>query len=700
MKRWAVPGIPFALSLCLSLATVGTHPFWQDSGLYLTAIKELGVLYAPGFVVYEVLCRAWTVLLFFVDFTLAVHLFSSVCAALASGVIAVAVRDLLRSREGNFKVVQGDAGPLAEDCGVLAGVLFASGFTVWSTAIYAKGYAFYYLVLALLIWRIVRAEESRRPRDFTIVAALIGLSWQAHPSAVLAGAALALFVAVHARRLGWKGVLGRVLVAAACALGPSLLLLPAIVARDPWLMFQKPTGVLAYLRFITGGHYVGVHGAFGYDGTRGESFLRYAWEDLLGIGLVLLAAGLVSLVRNNLKLLTGLALWCVPYSVFTILFKTEVQHDCWLVGARLPLFLVVGVGAYELAARLKQGGSWALRAAAGVAVLWASIANYCDVEQRDYLPAELYARTILETADRDAILILSGDDSNGLVSYLQRVRGMRPDLTLVTSSFLNSEATTGSPWYDDGLLKRNPGLARPDYAALRSRFPGVELKLLAVAAFINVNAASGRPILSEVLVQPDLLTPGLNLIPAGVFVKVLPPGSTAVAEERYWNFPIEPEQVKLLYRRARGQDLVYAPEGVQVKPQRYERRLAALILKARFRLALVRFEARKFAEAARLCQSIIDFDDEEFENSPEIVHLLAISYYGSGQLDRASRALLRSSQISVRKENRATAFLYLARIARSRGEEGAARGYLEQALAVPGLDESFRRELEAQRGSK
>ena len=59
MKRWAVPGIPFALSLCLSLATVGSHPFWQDSGLYLTAIKDLGVLYPPGFALYEVLCRAW-----------------------------------------------------------------------------------------------------------------------------------------------------------------------------------------------------------------------------------------------------------------------------------------------------------------------------------------------------------------------------------------------------------------------------------------------------------------------------------------------------------------------------------------------------------------------------------------------------------------------------------------------------------------
>src|SRR5204863_64477 len=105
----------------------------------------------------------------------------------------------------------------------------------------------------------------------------------------------------------------------------------------------------------------------------------------------------------------------------------------------------------------------------------------------------------------------------------------------------------------------------------------------------------------------------------------------------------------------------------------------------------------KFAEAARLCQSIIDFGDEEFDNSPEAIHLLGISYYGAGQVDRAAPALLKSSQISLRKESRATALLYLATIARSRGDAGAARGYLDQALAVPGLDESLRRELESER---
>ena len=38
-RRWTAPGIAFIFSLGLSCATVGTHPSWQDSGLFLTAVK-------------------------------------------------------------------------------------------------------------------------------------------------------------------------------------------------------------------------------------------------------------------------------------------------------------------------------------------------------------------------------------------------------------------------------------------------------------------------------------------------------------------------------------------------------------------------------------------------------------------------------------------------------------------------------------
>lgn len=695
--RRAVPGVPFILSLALSLCTVGTHPFWQDSGLYLTAVKDLGVLYPPGFFLYEILCFAWTKLLFFVDFTLAVHLFSSVCAALACGVMAEATRDFLKTRGPVFRVTDEDPGTLADGAALLAGVLMAGGFTLGSTAIYAKVYAFYYLILSLLLWRMIRADESGRPRDFTIVAALIGLAWQAHPSALLIGAALIAFVGSRARALGWKGVAGRIGVAAACALGPSLLLLPILLAREPWLTFGRPQTVAEFLRYVAGIRYLDDRGTFGIDEARVLSFMRYLWEDLLGVGLILTALGLVHLARRNGKLLCSLLLWVIPYSVTTILFKIEGQHDCWFVAARLPLFLALGLGAWRAGVWIgRKAPAW-IAAAGVIGTAWAGIANTSQISLRNYGLAEDYGRILLGTVDRDAIVILSGDDSNGLASYLQRVKGERTDVVLVTSSFLDSGAVSGNAWYDDPLFRRNPSLERPDYGAHRERFPGADRKVTATSAFINANAGKGRAVFCEFAVPLEMLRPDLAMMPAGVYWKTVPRGGKTAPDLRYWGFPIEPENIRPLYRRARGQQVRQTPDGVSVKPEPYERRLALLILKARLRLALALMEHGGYAQAAKLCQSIIDFDDEEFSNNPEVIHLLGISYYAAGQPERAEAALQHSAQFNPRKENRATALMYLGEIAKKKGDLQTAERYFSQALAIPGLDPAFIRKLEEYR---
>src|SRR3982751_3350631 len=170
-RRWLVPGLPFALSLALSAATVGSHIYWQDSGFYLTAVHDMGVLYPHGFVVSQLLCKAWTSLLFFVDFVLAVHLFSALCAALAAGALSLAVREG-ESREGDL--------PAA-----LTGCLAAAGYTFWFAGIYAKVYSLLYLVLSLLLWAVVRSARTPTKSGATIVAALAGLTWAVHPSVAL-----------------------------------------------------------------------------------------------------------------------------------------------------------------------------------------------------------------------------------------------------------------------------------------------------------------------------------------------------------------------------------------------------------------------------------------------------------------------------------------------------------------------------------
>lgn len=685
MNRWIVPGVPFLLSLILSLATVGTHPSWQDSALYLMAVKELGVLYPPGFGLYLVLCKTWTLILFFVDFTLAVHLFSSLCAALAAGTTAIAVRDLLRSRGKLFRVFDQDPGELVEPAAVMAGVILACGFTFWSTAIYAKGYALYYFVLSLLLWRMIRADESGRGRDFTIVAALIGIAWQCHPSAALTGAALIAFVAVHARSLGGRGVTGRVLVAAGAAIGPSLILLPLLMARDPWLRMGHARGVGELLQYVSGRQFTHLSGVFGFDGRRAASFGLYLWQEMLGVGLLLVAIGLVTLATSNRKLLLGMLLWMVPYAVVTILFKIEGQHDCWFVASWLPLSLAVGIGAVRIGRKYDPQGRIVLAILGVLAAGGAVAVNFSDVSQRRYELAELYGRTILSPVDPDAIVVLSGDDPNALSGYLQRVRGERTDVVLVTASFLRSD------WYYESLLRRHPFLRRPGL----ENAPGADAKEASVGAFVRANADLGRPLLTDRPLPPDLLPPNRTLAPAGVLWKLIPATGAIPIDPKYWRFPIEPEQVISRIRRERGQSVLDTPSGIVVKPQAYERRLLAMLLQARVNLAMARNERRELDAAGRLLESVVAVD-ADYRQNPNVAHVLGAWYYAQGQADRAEPFLRRSAEAGYRPDWRAMDLAYLGLLARKKGREAEARQLFGAAVSVPGLSEAQRADLERQ----
>jgi hypothetical protein len=429
MKRLILPGIPCVLSLLLSFSTAGPHCYWQDSGFFLVAVKELGVLYPPGFALYVLLCKAWTLALWFVDFTYAVHLFSAFCAAGAAGTLAVAARDLLRTKGPIFRTIQED-GPSAAWVGGSIGCLAAGGYTFWAAAILAKVYAFYYLLLALLIWRMIRADEDRSPRDFTIVAVLIGLAWQAHPSATSAGLALILFVAFHRSAVGGKGIAWRAALAAVCAVGPILLLPFFRYGGGSALEFGDPGTWSGFWDYVFGSRFTTNAANFGLEGSRVASVGRYFWEELLGIGVPLVGAGLFRLWKLNRRLLIGLLAWVVPVIVITVLFKLEGQHDFWMVAAWIPLWLVAAVGMSMVGQRRAAAAALAL-----AGWIWAVSVNWSDLDQRNYTLAEtlgnLYLDAFPNSRSGGGSLTLESDDAYSTTLYLQRIRDRRHDVELI-----------------------------------------------------------------------------------------------------------------------------------------------------------------------------------------------------------------------------------------------------------------------------
>ena len=689
-RRWLVPGIPFLFSLALSGSTVSSELFWQDSGFYLCAIREMAVLYPHGFVAYQVLCKAWTLIFFFVDLTLAVHLFSSFCAAAAAGCLALCGRDLLRARSPLVRISEDDPGELASWAGAIAGCMAALGYTYWMAAIYAKGYSYFYLILALLLWRMIRTAESRSPRDLTIVAALIGCAWQAHPSAVGTGLCLATFVLLHRTAIGWKGLGWRAAWAALWALGPALLL-PVLARNDSPAAFGAPAGAREIWEYLVGQRFVERPDAFGLSGDRWKSASVFFWEEFLGIGLVLMAVGLATIARANRRLLLGLALWILPYMAMTLVFVMEGQHDHWYVAAWLPLSLAVAVGLFEIGRLAGSRARTAMIALGALGAVWSVTVNFPLLNQRGNDLPEILGEIHLKPLSSGAVLLTTSDDATGSTHFLQLVRGRRQDVTLVRPGHLNSGTESRPGWYDRHLSRRRPEFPRPDYAGLRRRFPRAAKLDVDMAAFVNAVVAPDRPVYLEQPPPAEMIRPDYALVPAGPLMKMVPRGSEAI-DLRDWEFPITLEEVRLRFRRGRGISGEEMSRGRRRDQEPYERRLFLAILRARLYLAEWHARHGEFRQARDLYEAILRSDPES-ARVIDVVHPLGVCTVLLGEHSRAKPYLERSLSLEPSPQDRAEALYYLGEISLAEGRPGDARTLFISAGRIPDLPPALRERI-------
>jgi tetratricopeptide (TPR) repeat protein len=434
-------------------------------------------------------------------------------------------------------------------------------------------------------------------------------------------------------------------------------------------------------------------GVWGWDGVRASSFGQYLWEEFLGVGLVLLAAG-VSLLAVRRRAAAGwMAAWIVPYVGVTILFKIEGQHDCWFVAAWMPLHLAVGLGLRRIAGRLPPAGQAIAPAVAALAGLaWAFLANHALLDQRRYGLAADLGGLYLDSVDPDAVVLLQGDDSNALALYLQRIRGRRPDVLLVHSPFLFMSVGEGRDWYDDRLLARHSFLRRPSYARTWSRMPDAEVSPVAVAAFLNANAGCGRPLFTELAPPAALLREDYELIPAGVLWKWVPAGTEA-PDPRHWNVPIEAEALAGRFGRERGQEVRVEGGRIEVRPENYERRLLRALLQARRARAEDELRRGRFADALPRYESILRLDAEAGRD-PGIAFGRGIALHGAGRGEDAEEALLRALALGLPSASAAEALSILGEGRRKRGDGAGAQEYFRRALAVPGLPPAVRGRIE------
>lgn len=483
-----------------ALTLAPTTAFW-DTSEYIATADILGIPHPPGNPLFVVLAKAWTLLLapFGLSVAVRVNLFSALMSATAHGLWFLVAHHILRyfSEDRIFRLVGASAAVLVS----------ATAFTVWSQSnVNEKVYTVSLLTIALLSWLAFRWQENLgKGKDDNLLILMmfvLALSVGNHLMAFLAAPAIGLFILwVHPQTLmNWRLYVAGV---AAAILGLSIhLFLPIRSGLGPIINEAAPTcpdigsAIGAVVTYGKAGC-VALAEALNRDqyvkpplvprqaplGSQLVNYLQYFdWQwarSLAGESTVFPRARLPFTM-----LFTGLGVWGAiehlrrdkaSFIYVATLFGTLSFALVYYLNFKYGYSLLAPVqdrGLHEVRERdyffIASFSVWGLWAGMGVATLWKEAAqeakltlakaspvlglaliplvlNWGWATRTDDYAARDWAYNLLMSVEPYSVLFTNGDNDTFPLWYLQEVEGIRRDVTVIVTSYLNT------PWYTKQL---------------------------------------------------------------------------------------------------------------------------------------------------------------------------------------------------------------------------------------------------------
>jgi hypothetical protein len=361
--------------------------------------------------------------------------------------------------------------------------LFAASSTFWSRTAQAKMYTlhfFFVFTLFLLALQCRRAFERNDRRGmrlwFIALAATLGLSFTNHLTTLLTVLPLAILLLLGSdfdKR--FQGFLRQVPVAIIAFALPLLLYLymPIRSSQNPIMNWGSPDNWGDFWRQITGWQFrpflfgdIGANLQRNTDLVSGYVGQQWAW-----LTIVVIAAGLVGaalLARSNWVIFTA----TFTYALFTLLFSlfygiSEIEPYVVPLYAMLVLWIGLSPASWHTLAssvRALRPGAGAAAGDQGLRPLWTAASLIALVAlgsailiypRQNYSHndlAEQFVANVFDQLPPNSILITDYWDFYAPTYYMQMLKNVRPDLTLIDKSLLRY------PFYTQQLRQRYPWL--------------------------------------------------------------------------------------------------------------------------------------------------------------------------------------------------------------------------------------------------
>lgn len=484
--------------LIVYLTTVSPTVNFIDSGELITAAYEPGIAHPPGYPLYIIMAFLVSHLLWG-EVAWRVNVISSFWGACAVGVNFLLICEILAYTQRPAGKIEaaivtprksprlqkvapaqpsgksiGDTGLswLHLACAASGASLLAASATFWSRTAQAKMYTLHFFFVSLLLLLALKyrqaydgGNERSARRWLTALTVATGLSFTNHMMTLLLLPGIAVLLLFGT---DWRGRLAALLRRWPLVLLGLLPLalyayLPLRSAQHPIMNWGSPDTWGDFWRHITGWQY---RAYFLVEPGRSLSIIaRYAstqWSLLtVPVLLAALASGYL-LFKLSRPVALALSLTTLITVLFSVAYNIS-EIEPYMVP--LYIMLVTCVSGLPVYLRKLSPGTQAsthrgreavmapaMVAAMGLVALVSAVLQYPRQNLSNDRLAEQFALNAFNSIEPNSIVLTDYWDFDAPTYYLQNVRGVRPDLTIVDMSSLKY------PWHAEQLEKLHPWL--------------------------------------------------------------------------------------------------------------------------------------------------------------------------------------------------------------------------------------------------
>jgi len=516
-----------ALAFVVLLLTTAPDLTGEDSGELITTAYTLGVAHPPGYPLWCILGKIFTIIIPVGTIAFRINLMSVFFAAVTIFFLFLVIKKQTKNR-----MIAGSVS-----------LLFGFSFESWSQSNIAEVYTLNCFFIAACLFLLQRWEEKRSNRILYVLASMCGLGCTNHHTMGPLSVLCALYIFFKSRRqspLSFK-VTGIACLLFVLALSVYLYL-PVRSQANPYMNWGQPDSIKKSIQHVLRSQYK-IPSDAGYVGPEfqrswkrfGKQIMVYVsafiqqftwglfWLPILGLWIHFRQRRFEFYLLLSIFLFTSIGF--ILFSNFMPDAEGINANDFLFIPSYMVAALWMGMALHWLWEIVKKKITWKLLPAAAVIIALLLpvpnlLGNFRANDKSNYYYSIDYGHALIHTLAANAIIFPEGDHKIFPLLYLQGVLGMRPDVTIA-----NKYGQIEENLYPDLIdqVKRNGGnVERIPRAVIENH---ITLK--------NPN----RPIYFTIHRNMSEL-PGYELIPEGLLYRAIRksdlPGYQKKVSVEYW----------------------------------------------------------------------------------------------------------------------------------------------------------------------